>query len=55
MRQVYATATLRASHELPLGDAPKAYKNFDDRTNGWTKVVLKPSAAGRSHRKTASA
>jgi threonine dehydrogenase-like Zn-dependent dehydrogenase len=43
------------SHELPLGDAPKAYKNFDDRTNGWTKVVLKPAAAGKSHRKTATA
>ena len=31
------------SHELPLEDAPKAYKNFDERKDGWTKVVLKPS------------
>ena len=43
------------SHELPLANAPKAYKNFDDRTNGWTKVVLKPMAEGRSRSKTASA
>ena len=30
------------SHEIPLSKAADAYKNFDDRTNGWTKVVLKP-------------
>ena len=30
------------SHELPLSKAVDAYKNFDDRTSGWTKVVLKP-------------
>ena len=30
------------SHELPLDQAPDAYKNFDERKNGWTKVVLKP-------------
>lgn len=30
------------SHELPLEQAPDAYKNFDDRKDGWTKVVLKP-------------
>ena len=29
------------SHELPLSKAADAYKNFDDRTDGWTKVVLK--------------
>jgi glutathione-independent formaldehyde dehydrogenase len=43
------------SHELALGDAPTAYKNFDDRKNGWTKVVLKPNAHGQSKKKTASA
>ena len=32
------------SHELPLGKAPEAYKNFDERLPGWTKVVLKPAA-----------
>ena len=29
------------SHELPLSKAADAYKNFDDRTDGWTKVILK--------------
>jgi threonine dehydrogenase-like Zn-dependent dehydrogenase len=32
------------SHELPLADAPVAYRNFDQRKDGWTKVVLKPAA-----------
>jgi glutathione-independent formaldehyde dehydrogenase len=32
------------SHELPLGEAPNAYKHFDARDDGWTKVVLKPAA-----------
>ncbi|HWI83658.1 glutathione-independent formaldehyde dehydrogenase [Ramlibacter sp.] len=30
------------SHELPLEQAPEAYQKFDERRNGWTKVVLKP-------------
>ena len=30
------------SHELPLDRAPEAYRNFDSRENGWTKVVLHP-------------
>jgi threonine dehydrogenase-like Zn-dependent dehydrogenase len=30
------------SHELPLIQAPEAYKHFDARDQGWTKVVLKP-------------
>lgn len=30
------------SHELPLAEAPEAYANFNERKNGWTKVVLKP-------------
>jgi threonine dehydrogenase-like Zn-dependent dehydrogenase len=32
------------SHELPLGEAPDAYKHFDAREHGWTKVLLKPAA-----------
>lgn len=32
------------SHHLPLSEAPNAYKNFDARVNGWTKVILNPSA-----------
>ena len=31
------------SHNLPLSSAPDAYKHFDERDSGWTKVVLKPS------------
>ena len=30
------------SHELALAEAPKAYEKFDQRADGWTKVVLKP-------------
>jgi threonine dehydrogenase-like Zn-dependent dehydrogenase len=30
------------SHELALDEAPKAYEKFDQRADGWTKVVLKP-------------
>jgi len=30
------------SHELPLDQASEAYKNFDERKDGWTKIVLKP-------------
>jgi len=30
------------SHVLPLDQASDAYKNFDERNDGWTKVVLKP-------------
>ena len=30
------------SHELGLDEAPDAYRHFDARDNGWTKVVLHP-------------
>jgi len=33
------------SHELPLAQAPEAYKHFDNRDEGWTKVILHPQAA----------
>jgi glutathione-independent formaldehyde dehydrogenase len=32
------------SHELPLDQAPVAYEKFDQRVEGYTKVVLHPSA-----------
>ena len=32
------------SHRLTLEEAPAAYKKFDQRTDGYTKVVLKPEA-----------
>lgn len=31
-----------ASHELPLADAPDAYSRFQDKSDGYVKVVLKP-------------
>jgi threonine dehydrogenase-like Zn-dependent dehydrogenase len=34
------------SHELSLDQAPDAYLHFDNREDGWTKVVLKPTQAG---------
>ena len=33
------------SHDLPLDQAPDAYKHFDAREEGWTKVVLHPNQA----------
>ena len=32
----------KSSPPLPLDQAPDAYKHFDERDAGWTKVVLKP-------------
>ena len=32
------------SHRLPLEEAPQAYRHFDAREPGWTKVVLRPAA-----------
>jgi glutathione-independent formaldehyde dehydrogenase len=32
------------SHELPLEQAPAAYQKFDQRVEGYTKVILKPSS-----------
>lgn len=37
-----ATPSFIVSHELPLEEAPNAYKHFDNRDEGWTKVILKP-------------
>jgi glutathione-independent formaldehyde dehydrogenase len=34
------------SHELPLDQAPEAYEHFDNRDEGWTKVVLHPAMSG---------
>lgn len=33
------------SHELGLEEAPEAYERFDNRDDGWTKVVLHPDLA----------
>ena len=32
------------SHELSLAEAPSGYEHFDARDDGWTKVLLHPSA-----------
>lgn len=37
-----ATPSFLVSHELALDEAPAAYKKFDSREHGWTKVVLHP-------------
>jgi len=42
------------SHELPLDEAPEAYKHFDARDKGWTKVVLKPAAAPNRLKRSAA-
>ncbi|WP_052850252.1 glutathione-independent formaldehyde dehydrogenase [Streptomyces avicenniae] len=41
-----ATPSFVVSHRLPLDQAPMAYDRFDKRTDGWTKVLLKPSMDG---------
>jgi glutathione-independent formaldehyde dehydrogenase len=40
-----ANPGLIVSHELPLEQAPEGYARFDAREDGWTKVLLHPSAA----------
>jgi glutathione-independent formaldehyde dehydrogenase len=40
-----ANPSIIISHELPLAEAPNAYKHFDNRDEGWTKVILHPHAA----------
>jgi threonine dehydrogenase-like Zn-dependent dehydrogenase len=41
------------SHEIGLDEAPDAYKHFDAREEGWTKVVLHPAMQGKAFRRTA--
>jgi glutathione-independent formaldehyde dehydrogenase len=50
-----AKPSFLVSHELPLEDAAEAYKHFDARDKGWTKVVLKPGAAHAKRGKAAGA
>jgi glutathione-independent formaldehyde dehydrogenase len=40
-----ANPSVIISHELLLAQAPSAYKHFDERDKGWTKVILHPQAA----------
>ena len=39
-----AKPSFLVSHELPLDQAPAGYQHFDARDQGWTKVVLAPTA-----------
>ncbi len=40
-----AKPSIIVSHRLPLAAAPDAYEKFDERADGYTKVVLKPQQA----------
>ena len=40
-----ARPSFLVSHELSLEEAADGYRHFDDRDEGWTKVLLRPSAA----------
>lgn len=48
LRDLIAADILRPSqiisHELTLDEAPQGYSEFDKRSDGWTKVVLKAAA-----------
>jgi threonine dehydrogenase-like Zn-dependent dehydrogenase len=37
-----ATPSWIVSPHLPLAEGPDGYRHFDDRDDGWTKVVLHP-------------
>jgi glutathione-independent formaldehyde dehydrogenase len=37
-----AKPSFLVSHELPLDEAAEGYQHFDDREDGWTKVLLRP-------------
>lgn len=37
-----ATPSFIVSHELSLDDAAEGYERFDNREDGWTKVLLRP-------------
>ncbi len=40
-----ASPSTIVSHELDLTEAPMGYDRFDKRVDGWTKVLLHPTAA----------
>ena len=33
------------AHEVPLEGVPEAYEKFDERVDGYTKVLIKPGMA----------
>lgn len=38
-----AKPSVIVSHRLPLEKAPEAYEKFDQRIDGYTKILLKPA------------
>jgi glutathione-independent formaldehyde dehydrogenase len=54
IEQGRAKPSFIVSHELPLDEAPEAYKHFDSREQGWTKVVLKPQLAAGTGKRSES-
>lgn len=44
IEQDWAEPSFIVSHDLPLDQAPDAYRHFDARGKGWTKVVLRTGA-----------
>jgi hypothetical protein len=44
-----ATPSLLVSHDLGLDEAPAAYEKFDQRADGYTKVLLHPGRIGWCH------
>jgi threonine dehydrogenase-like Zn-dependent dehydrogenase len=42
------------SHELALDEAPGAYKQFDERKHGWTKVILHPGKESNTRKEFAA-
>lgn len=49
-----AEPSLLVSHELSLDDASSAYEHFDNRDDGWTKVVLHPNGSNGSNRRASA-
>ncbi|QZH75862.1 MAG: glutathione-dependent formaldehyde dehydrogenase [Erythrobacter sp.] len=39
--------TFLISHRLPLDEAAKGYRNFKEKQDSWTKVILKPGMAAK--------
>jgi glutathione-independent formaldehyde dehydrogenase len=40
-----ANPSIIISHELHWSEVPDAYKHFDNRDPGWTKVILHPKVS----------
>jgi glutathione-independent formaldehyde dehydrogenase len=48
LRDLIAVGRIRpseiVSHRLPLADAPDAFRRFDERRDGYLKIVIDPAA-----------